>query len=107
LRANFELDVGDIDIHYQYHPTMILCLCLGVSERVVRLAVMNGAGSCVYAIENLVDDMREMRDARDLRMDGGAVCAPIPANDSGRRPCAHGESSAPTVDSASTVAAGR
>ena len=51
---------------------MIVCLCQGVSDRTVRLAVVNGAtsvdvvaarcgagtdcGSCRHAIQDLVDD---------------------------------------------------
>ena len=54
-------------------PPMILCLCHGVSDRVVRLAVVNGAdsvaavgsrcaagtdcGACKHAIQDIVDDM--------------------------------------------------
>lgn len=53
---------------------MILCLCQGISDRTVRLAVMNGAssvdavaarcgagtdcGSCRHAIADLVEDAR-------------------------------------------------
>ncbi|MES1171811.1 MAG: (2Fe-2S)-binding protein [Bacteroidota bacterium] len=51
---------------------MILCLCQGVSDRTVRLAVINGAGSvdevaqrcgagsdcgsCQHAIEDIIDE---------------------------------------------------
>jgi bacterioferritin-associated ferredoxin len=56
------------------NDAMILCLCQGVSDRVVRLAVVNGAdsvdavgdhcgagtdcGSCQHAIEEIVEEFR-------------------------------------------------
>jgi bacterioferritin-associated ferredoxin len=65
------LDANDFESHYQYQSRMILCLCKGISERTVRLAVATGArsvdavadrcgagtdcGSCRHAIQDLVD----------------------------------------------------
>jgi bacterioferritin-associated ferredoxin len=81
------------------NKTMIVCLCLGVSDRVVRLVVANGAtsvdavaarcgagtdcGSCRHAIQDLLDD-------------AGASAAP--------RACRHIDSGASV--SSSSVAAG-
>lgn len=86
---------------------MILCLCQGVSDRVVRLAVVNGAdsvdavgdrcgagtdcGSCRHAIEEIVDEIQ-------LGGDGGTIGPHRRGDPAAPVHCGRSEStSAPTV----------
>lgn len=66
---------------------MLLCLCKGVSDRVVRLAVINGAttidsvsarcgagtdcGACVPMIHDLIQEVGEETVGAGARADGG------------------------------------
>jgi bacterioferritin-associated ferredoxin len=78
------LDGNDFESHYHYQSRMILCLCRGISERTVRMAVATGACSldAVAARCGAGTDCGSCRRAIQDVVDGEAVPEPMASGDS-------------------------